>query len=107
MMKLSRWMVLLILTGCSGPEVLNAIVPHEGYHIVRDIAYGDQPRQLLDVYVPDHVAQPATAIVFFHGGSWQSGRQRPPQNRRKCATPRLRFARRHWWSIRSSGMGSA
>lgn len=37
-----------------------------------DIAYGDGPRRMLDVYKPKDVGDPAV-IVFFYGGSWQSG----------------------------------
>lgn len=60
------------LAACSGPEILNAIVPHSGYHITQDVAYGELPRQKLDIYVPDGVKN-APVIVFFHGGSWQTG----------------------------------
>ena len=36
-----------------------------------DVAYGDHPRQRLDIYTP---RQPnGTLVVFWHGGSWRSG----------------------------------
>jgi len=38
----------------------------------RDIGYGDDERQRLDIYRPRGAAG-APVIVFFHGGSWQIG----------------------------------
>lgn len=42
----------------------------------RDIAYGDLARQKMDIYLPKMPAQaekPLPVIVFFYGGSWDSG----------------------------------
>ena len=44
--------------------------------VVRDIAYGSDPRQRLDVYVPAGLragAPPRKVLVFFHGGGWSRG----------------------------------
>jgi acetyl esterase/lipase len=39
-----------------------------------DIAYGDLPRQRLDVYSPNAPqARPAPVVVFLYGGAWDSG----------------------------------
>jgi acetyl esterase/lipase len=54
-------------------DVLNFTIPRAGYTVHRDIAYGDNPRQKLDVYVPDTPAPGHPVMVFFYGGSWQSG----------------------------------
>lgn len=40
---------------------------------VADAAYGAHPRQRLDVYAPEALSAPAPVIVFFYGGSWNSG----------------------------------
>ncbi|MBL8545187.1 MAG: alpha/beta hydrolase [Hyphomonadaceae bacterium] len=40
--------------------------------MARDVAYGDSPRQRLDVYAPDG-AHDRPVIVFIYGGSWNSG----------------------------------
>ena len=48
-------------------------IPRAGYHVERDLAYGGDPRQKLDLYIPDHLAGKAPVILFFYGGSWQSG----------------------------------
>lgn len=38
------------------------------------IAYGTDPRQKLDIYVPaDSSEKPKPILVFFHGGSWRDG----------------------------------
>lgn len=56
---------------------INGLVPTAGYTVVADRAYGPAPRHRLDLYVPAAV-QPAGApvLLFFHGGSWQSGSRR-------------------------------
>lgn len=64
---------LLGLVGCSGQALVNALTPRWGYDRHADIAYGDDPRQQLDVYVPDDKAAGAPVVVFFYGGSWQAG----------------------------------
>jgi acetyl esterase/lipase len=47
------------------------IIPADGVRITRDIAYGNEARQKLDVYVPQgHVRG---TIVYFYGGSWRNG----------------------------------
>ena len=66
-------LALLVLAACSNADLLNATIPRDGYRITRDVAYGDLPRQKLDIYIPDNLTQPAPVIVFFYGGSWQTG----------------------------------
>ena len=61
----------LLLTACV--PILNLAVPRAGYTVRGDVPYGTDPRQKLDVYVPDHLTKPAPVLVFFYGGSWQSG----------------------------------
>lgn len=56
--------------------MLNGLIPTENYVIKRDIAYGTHPRQQLDIYLPKGQPNPNTplpVIVFFYGGSWDSG----------------------------------
>jgi arylformamidase len=38
-----------------------------------DIAYGNRPRETLDLLFPDKVADGAPLHVFVHGGYWRSG----------------------------------
>lgn len=62
-----------ILSACSPALLLNLAVPRDGYRIERGLAYGSDPRQKLDLYVPDKLSAPAPVLLFFYGGSWESG----------------------------------
>lgn len=61
------------VAGCSGPALLSATVPTDNMTVHRDLAYGAQPRQKLDLYVPKQGTTPRRVLVFFYGGSWQGG----------------------------------
>lgn len=65
------------LAGCSPAVLLNDwLVPQDGYARSNDIAYGDAPRQQLDVYRPwPGIDGKAPVIVFFYGGSWKGGQK--------------------------------
>ena len=66
--------LLLNLAACTPAQVLNATVPKGGLTITRDVAYGDLPRQTLDIYRPADATNTALpVVVFFYGGSWNSG----------------------------------
>ena len=65
--------VLLALSGCAKVDILNALIPTGGLTVTRDLAYGEGARHRLDVYVPKTVAPNAPVIVFFYGGTWQTG----------------------------------
>jgi acetyl esterase/lipase len=64
---------LALSAGCSGPDVVNALKPSDGYRVERALRYGPGPRGLLDLYLPDGAPADAPAVVFFYGGNWQSG----------------------------------
>ncbi len=73
-------MLPALLTACSAVDVLNATVPSDTYRSMADLAYGNLPRQKLDVYLPMQsqadkaiAAGGAPMVVFFYGGSWSSG----------------------------------
>jgi acetyl esterase/lipase len=53
----------------------DAIAPRDagGRQIVRDAAYGQSPRQRLDVYAPIETNGALPVLIFFYGGSWRSG----------------------------------
>lgn len=64
-----------LLSGCSGTGVLNAVTSSGSYTLQSDVAYGKLPRQKLDIYTPT-ATRPATGwpvVVFFYGGSWNTG----------------------------------
>lgn len=52
--------------------LVNRLLPRRGYELARSVAYGAGPRQVLDLYRPSG-ANKAPVVVFFYGGSWQSG----------------------------------
>ncbi len=72
--------VCLVLGGCSGFDLLNLTTPRASYTIQPDIAYGDDPRQKLDVLMPSSLGpRPSESgaklpvVVFIYGGSWRTG----------------------------------
>ena len=62
----------LLLTGCSGTDVLNAFAPSSGIVVRHDLAYGSGPRRGLDLYAPADASH-APVAVFFYGGGWTEG----------------------------------
>jgi acetyl esterase/lipase len=62
-----------LLGGCSPARLLNSTVSREGYICHADIAYGPLPRQKLDLYQPVTPRADGKAVIFFYGGSWDSG----------------------------------
>ncbi len=55
--------------------LFDAIGPRDagGKLAARDLPFGPQPRNKLDVYVPVAAGEAAPVLVFFYGGSWDSG----------------------------------
>lgn len=68
-------MFALFLEGCSRLGFLAANVPAAfgPYKRHANIAYGAEPQQRLDVYVPESAAGPRPVVVFWHGGRWRYG----------------------------------
>ena len=62
-----------LLSGCSALGALDAVVARGTYRGEDGIAYGDDPRQRLDVYRPLEAAPGAPLVVFFYGGNWSQG----------------------------------
>ena len=62
-----------LLAACSPIKVLNALTPSSTFTKTSSIAYGDDPRQKLDIYRPVTALRDAPVVVFFYGGSWNSG----------------------------------
>jgi acetyl esterase/lipase len=69
---LAGWLMTLLM-GCSPLKVLNAFTPGSTFSKTADVAYGPDPRHKLDVYTPNDVAPDAPVVVFFYGGSWNTG----------------------------------
>jgi acetyl esterase/lipase len=63
------------LVACSPVTALNALAPGGTYTRTADVAYGAGPRERLDIYRPAQAAPAGgwPVVVFFYGGSWNSG----------------------------------
>lgn len=73
-------LLALLLGACSPLSLFNGLVPKDGGTklAARGVAYGGNPRQRLDIYTPEnrdspHFSGRRPVIVFFYGGSWNSG----------------------------------
>ena len=62
------------LAGCSWSGALASLTPG-GAHEHTDLVYGEDPRQRLDVYVPEGPSPKGgwPVCLFFYGGSWNRG----------------------------------
>ena len=47
--------------------------PFADVGVFRDQAYGAHPRQRLDVFAPDGIAEPRPVLIFVHGGGFVGG----------------------------------
>lgn len=76
-MRLSRVSAVMalsaLLSACSPIALLNLAISRSGYRVEKDIAYGPNARQKLDLYIPEGLNKPAPVLLFFYGGTWQSG----------------------------------
>lgn len=72
-----RWLAALgllpLLQACSPLALINATVPRDTHRRQPDQAYGPDPRQRLDVYLPQPAVTGAPLVLFLYGGTWSSG----------------------------------
>lgn len=69
-------LLALVAAACSPLQIFDDVMPKDGgvRAIVRNAAFGADPRQRLDVYAPSATSRaPRPIIMFFYGGSWNSG----------------------------------
>lgn len=66
-------LIAMTLPGCSGLGVVNTLAPDGGVMQTAGLAYGDHPRQTLDLYRPADATGPVPTVLFFYGGSWKGG----------------------------------
>jgi len=65
--------------GAPSADGLDAEAPTEKFalppdaRVERDVAYGSDPAQKLDVYLPKRTSDAAPVIVMVHGGAWMLG----------------------------------
>lgn len=63
------------LAACSPLSVVNAVSPGRTVQATPALRYGEDARNMLDVYRPAAGVQHAPVIVFFYGGNWVSGKR--------------------------------
>jgi acetyl esterase/lipase len=68
----------LALAACSPLGTLNALSSSRTHTLTADVAYGDNPRQKLDIYTPTSAAPAGgwPVVVFFYGGTWDTGKKK-------------------------------
>ncbi|MDJ0740123.1 MAG: alpha/beta hydrolase [Gammaproteobacteria bacterium] len=74
--RIMAWLTLVALlglTGCQPTFVLNQLTPRDDFVVQRDLVYGPDPRQRLDLYLPSTPSTNRAVVVFIHGGGWDSG----------------------------------
>ncbi|MCR6659308.1 MAG: alpha/beta hydrolase [Asticcacaulis sp.] len=63
-----------LLAGCNTLSLFNTFTPKdEARRVARDVPFGDDPRQKLDIYAPKGEHRDLPVLVFFYGGGWNSG----------------------------------
>lgn len=82
MKNLARLMAVtmaLLTSACTqfNFAVVNAPNRFDSVRITRNVAFGPEAWQKLDIYAPDHVDGTARlpVIVFYYGGRWETGRK--------------------------------
>lgn len=79
--------LLLLLAGCTGTRLLvaNGIARGGDYRLSADLAYGDDPRQRLDIYLPEQPLPTRPTLIFVPGGCWGACETYPKEDYRFVA----------------------
>lgn len=64
---------VLVFAGCQSTAIINTLTPRGAFTVQKDIQYGEDQRQSLDIYTPTKRSFNSGVIVFVHGGSWADG----------------------------------
>jgi acetyl esterase/lipase len=52
--------------------------PYAGVRVTRDVKYGNDPRNVVDIFVPESGAAGRPVLMFVHGGGMIRGNKHPP-----------------------------
>jgi acetyl esterase/lipase len=74
--RLALLLSVALIAGCSPLRIAEVLTPDDHLVLNDDLAYGERPRQRLDVYRPRHSRRAAPTVVFLYGGRWQHGSKR-------------------------------
>lgn len=78
-----------------------AIDPHQYKHYWLDVPYGNDPRQSMDIWLPDEGDGPFPLIVFTHGGGWVGGAIAGVTNAIMLGVAVPRQCRINYWRLHS------
>ncbi|RYF92852.1 MAG: alpha/beta hydrolase [Caulobacteraceae bacterium] len=68
------------LAACTPARFLDSVFPDDAATtLIKDVSFGDNPRQKLDVYEPPGGAPGAPVALFVYGGGWSSGSRKEYQ----------------------------
>jgi len=70
--------LVIFLPGCWNALSYFGMMHRSGYFMmtrpcVRNLAYGTEPRQTLDIYLPEVNQTKHPVLIFIHGGAWRYG----------------------------------
>jgi len=71
--------------------------PYAGVKVLRDVRYGPDDRNLLDVFSPETAGAPRPVLIFVHGGGFVAGNKRVPNSPFYDNIP--------LWAVRNSMVG--
>lgn len=63
----------LLAIACQPVKLLNGVTPRSAFNVERDLAYGPEHRQTMDIYLPKQRPWRSAVLVFVHGGAWETG----------------------------------
>ena len=72
MLKALLLFSLSFVSGCSPGHAVEFFLLHHDFSLTRDLAYGRDAREHLDIYRP-RAAGAAPVVIFLYGGRWQYG----------------------------------
>ena len=94
--------------------------PYSGIKVARDVKYGPDPRNVVDVFTADGATGARPVLMFVHGGSLIRGNKRPPgsafydyvmlwaaRNGMVGVNVEYRLAPAHPWPAGAQDMGAA
>lgn len=76
-LQLFQLIFILLFVSCSNESVKNETQNNEidtsQPYEAQNVAYGDHPRQVLDIYLPANRTSATKTMILIHGGGWTEG----------------------------------
>lgn len=73
-----RWIIKFLALGCYALFLMPGFIQIAYYYyfskcVRRSIIYGEEPRNRLDLYIPENMDEPKPVVAFITGGAWIIG----------------------------------